>query len=183
MTAKKRKRKGEGAVIEKTLKELVDSLQHGQVVALVCSGMSAGAGIPTWDKLLELMHAELKERDTGAAEAFGKARADGDDLAAGDIFKASSGVPWEEKADFFRRTFLTGREPTPEHLDLLRLGLVGIITTNYDHLLEDAYARVEGRCPPILFPRGLTEDKGKLGGLWIGKQITITCYKPTRKRG
>jgi hypothetical protein len=136
-------------------KELIDALQEGRLVAMVCAGMSSRAGIPTWDSLLELMHAELKQRDPTAAESFSEARANGDDLAAGDIFKNSSGLAWEQKADFFRRVFLTRRDPTPEHLLLLRLGLAGIITTNYDHLLEDGYARVEGRCIHVIMPRDL----------------------------
>ena len=157
--AKKRKRTGRQAVVKEIPKELVDALQEGRVVALVCSGMSARAGIPTWDSLLDLMHAELKERDPAAAKGFARVRDGGDDLAAGDIFKNSSDMPWEEKAEFFRRTFFTGRRPKPEHLDLLRLGLAGIITTNYDHLLEDAYASVKESSIQVVFPEDLMRSQ------------------------
>jgi tetratricopeptide (TPR) repeat protein/NAD-dependent SIR2 family protein deacetylase len=150
---------GKQTIVQDIPKELVDALQEGRVVALVCAGMSARAGIPTWDGLLELMYTKLKERDPTTTKSFAEARANGDSLNAGDIFKNSTKVDWFEKADFFREIFLTKRYPTPEHLDLLRLGLAGIITTNYDHLLEDAYARVEGRSIHVLFPSDLERSQ------------------------
>jgi hypothetical protein len=54
-----------------------------------------------------------------------------------------------EYRDFLSRVF-AGREPSPTHQELVKLSVPAIMTTNYDPLLEQAFASEYGRIPTVL---------------------------------
>jgi tetratricopeptide (TPR) repeat protein len=63
---------------------------------------------------------------------------------AGSIYK-NSRIFDPDKQSLFDEVFIHDKHPTGLHRILVSLGFQGILTTNYDHLIEDAYALVFGR--------------------------------------
>ncbi|MDE0005556.1 MAG: SIR2 family protein [Rhodospirillaceae bacterium] len=117
-------------------RQLIDLVNSGRAVSITGSGISADAGIPTWNRLLELVAdtLEVQERcDTAAARAL-----------------ASSGrLPeaFQALADTTSRSNIhdrvttianTVQDPGRYHIQLADWPFCFYITTNYDHLLENA---------------------------------------------
>ena len=124
-------------------RQLIDLLNSGEAVSIVGSGVSADAGIPTWNSLFNSVADALdrEKRDTQMArvtategklpEAF--------DLLAGQT----------SKSDIHKRiTALIQQASTPGkyHNLLADLPFRFHVTTNYDHLIEDASS---GRLVPV----------------------------------
>jgi hypothetical protein len=104
--------------------ELVRALRNGSCVLFVGAGLSSGAGLPGWDNLIGQIRQELNVApDAGVdhldlaqwyREQFGKARL----------------------AELLRTTFGGDGTPTLAHYLLMALTKRLVITTNYDHLME-----------------------------------------------
>ncbi len=141
---------------------LVRYLQQGRCVVFVGAGLSAGAGLPTWSKLLLEVIQEL-----GASMPQGEAHQEelqklvklGKLLEVADFCKEQLGAAYHQ--------FLTERlrgdkgQVPATHALLMRLPFSAWVTTNYDKLLERAYSDVKGG-----FPKTLThKDTDTLGRL------------------
>ena len=124
-------------------RQLIDLLNSGEAVSIVGSGVSADAGIPTWNSLFNSVADALdrEKRDTQMArvtategklpEAF--------DLLAGQT----------NKSDIHKQiTALIEQVSTPgtHHFQLADWPFRFHVTTNYDHLIEDASS---GRLVPV----------------------------------
>ena len=128
------------------------------VFALVGAGLSAVVSGPTWHSLLDIMGGQLKDRatlhvgeDVHLFEQFERHLADHDLKAAAEIWK-NSRIHYDDKQRLLNR-LLDNLRPGTVHRDLVSCGLQGILTFNYDHLLEDAYAQVTGRSLTPFLPR------------------------------
>jgi hypothetical protein len=108
---------------------LVRAVRDRECVVFVGAGMSTGAGMPTWRALVE----QLRLDDADAADFLAIAQAYRERHAA------HGRPPLRElvAALFGDRP---GRVPTLAHYLVASLEASNVITTNYDHLIEDALA-------------------------------------------
>jgi hypothetical protein len=152
---------------------LVRYIQEKRCVVFVGAGLSAGAGLPTWKRLLLDIIGELAS-----------ALSDGEDKAA-ELQRMVDQGKLLEVADYCKEQMGEGafhrllserlrgdKEAVPEtHRLLMRLPFSTWITTNYDKLLERAYTEERGGYPRVLTHRD-TEPLGQLlfdGGPFILK--------------
>jgi hypothetical protein len=133
---------------------LVDAIAGGETVAFVGAGCSISAGYPSGEELVK----RLLENATGKKKSF--VLADHPSLA---VQIESIKICLIDEYEGLRDKALRPRrkpgvpsspqpnehEITPLHLDLAGLPFRGILTTNYDEVLEDALERVrEGKARP-----------------------------------
>ncbi|ADO73151.1 SIR2 family NAD-dependent protein deacylase [Stigmatella aurantiaca] len=139
---------------------LIRYLQQSRCVVFVGAGLSAGAGLPTWRRLLlDVIDEIVSSLPEGAQdEAELKQLVDqGKLLEVADFCKEQLGAAYHQ--------FLTGRlrgdttQLSPSHRMVMQLPFSAWVTTNYDKLLERAYSEVKGG-----FPKTLThKDTDALG--------------------
>lgn len=120
---------------------LVECIASGNAAVFVGAGLSQGAGLPGWPALLIGMLEPLEQRDGP--------QGDRDDLLAaidkGDMLVVAEELRERLDSNEFRR-FVKDRilgpapKPTPVHRLLVGIPFGVQITTNYDGLLEGAYA-------------------------------------------
>jgi signal transduction histidine kinase/CheY-like chemotaxis protein len=125
--------------------ELLNKIENHECAAFVGSGFSALAGLPNWEtliiRLLEKCPAsELGKEDKKAL--LGMAESGRlSDLAD---FVRSSLKPKTFRDILVKMLDPSDIRPTEAHKTLAAIPFSAIITTNYDHLLEDAYTKVYG---------------------------------------
>ncbi|HYH95957.1 SIR2 family protein [Hyalangium sp.] len=153
---------------------LVRYIQQKRCVVFVGAGLSAGAGLPTWNKLLlkgiqELVGAlpegELHQEELARLVEKGKL------LEVADFCKEKLGGAYHQ--------FLTDQVrgdlaqlPRTHHV-LMHLPFSAWVTTNYDKLLERAYSEVKGGFPKTLTHKD-TEALGRL--LFDGGQFILKAH-------
>jgi signal transduction histidine kinase/ActR/RegA family two-component response regulator len=128
---------------KKIPKELIDILAAKEAIGIVGAGCSVAAGFPSWRSLLGLLISECEEQVSGFSDAPELKRLLRDGrytIVADACVKALRGSRYRE---FMQRVFRPAQvKPTILHRQIFRLPLVGILTTNYDTLLEQEYVRV-----------------------------------------
>ncbi len=135
--------------------ELLQALQAGSCVLFVGAGLSTGAGMPGWDQFIASLREELKIDP--------KARVDHLDLAQ--WYREHFGP--ERLAEVLRRTFSTEGPPTLAHYLLMGLPLRHVITTNYDHLLEQALVALKRHPLPVVSQEDVVHTGG--AGVYVVK--------------
>jgi hypothetical protein len=127
---------------------LVQALRSRACVLFVGAGLSTGAGLPGWNQLIEQLARELKVDPA--------VRVDHLDLAQ--WYHETFGK--ERLGELLKATFGGKGKPTLAHYLLLGLPLRHVITTNYDHLLEQTLHALKRH--PMLVVR--QEDVVHTGG-------------------
>ena len=105
-------------------KDLIDSLASGEAIAVVGSGLSLTAGLPSWPQLLEKMIKECDEHVVGFSESneLRQMLIHGEYLAVADECVKRLGKALYR--DFLQRTFKnSSARPTKTHRLLLDLPL------------------------------------------------------------
>lgn len=122
---------------------LRESYRAGRCAVLVGAGASKGAGLPLWGEFLSMLvqtaeHDALIDPDRAAMYQKLLARPEKFLMAAAAI-KTELGVLFDETVE---RIFTkSGANPTDLHKALVKLDkLPFLLTTNYDTLIEDAFA-------------------------------------------
>lgn len=122
--------------------KLVEAYKERRCAVLVGAGASAGAGLPVWNQLLELMIAEATKHLVIADD---KAREYRQLIADPSKFLLiASGLKEDLKVyfdEFIQKTFI-GPKPAPTdlHKALVALDRIQfVLTTNYDTILERVY--------------------------------------------
>ncbi len=128
---------------------LVDAIKNHRCVLFAGAGLSSGDDLPNWDGLLiELLQRAVAEdlMQPAAAAALRKAVKDRKYLFVADVIKRTLGPRGfgDQMERIFRNPAL---KPTRRHELITRIPFLAVITTNYDKLLESAYAR-HGFIPP-----------------------------------
>lgn len=133
-------------------KELIEAIRNKRCGLYIGAGVSEGAGLPGWPKLLEQLIELAKDRanlSEERAEEFRKLAPNptrylmlAQELK--DIMPAE--MPEHIKKVFDDKTI----QPTPTHEAILDIDHKFIITTNYDTLIEKAYVRKTGDFPTVL---------------------------------
>jgi len=133
---------------------LVDAARNRTLIPLVGAGLSAQAGpeYPGWSGLLldmrdRAVHAGHLSGDEGVEVATLMGR--GNYLMAAQALKHS--LPLDEYLSFLQDKFdPSGVHPMEVHRELFRLRAPMYITTNYDRLLENAYAWEYGEAATVV---------------------------------
>jgi len=142
------------------IRELAQERELYCLVGAGLSHLSETAGIGGWKDILDRLRDELEGphypgQDETVAN-FNKAMAENEFKRAGRAFKESQ-IDDARKQRAFSDLFLGKNSSHPVHMALMRLGLRGSFTTNYDHKLEDAYARLTGKSLLPLLPHDLED--------------------------
>jgi len=125
--------------------ELVERIADGKAALFVGAGLSQGAGLPGWPQLLGEMLSHLETRDGIQPDQSDLLTA----IQQGDLLGVAEELRERLRDDEFRR-FLRDRiqgtrpKPTQTHRLLHRIPFGVQVTTNYDALLEGAYALEHG---------------------------------------
>lgn len=117
--------------------EMAQAIAKGQAVFFVGAGLSAMAGAPTWDQLIQPLQARLTPPTTETSPLL---------LAQ---FFTNQFSRNELLAHMQRQIAATQLKPTKAHAVLCSLPVSVFVTTNYDNLLE-AELQVQGRSPQVI---------------------------------
>lgn len=134
--------------LPKNIGRLVNIIKRGETdpshgaFLWVGAGLSIPAGYPSWTALIE----RLREASVEPLEDVS------DPLEAIDAFVRvnGKGLLSQQLLELFDQ-----KSPRPYHLQLLQLPWRGIVTTNYDELLEDALKQVEKRYAKVTLEQNL----------------------------
>src|SRR5262245_38552336 len=142
---------------------LVRQLREGRMVLFAGAGLSAQAGLPSWRALLkDVVDATLAEAmaDDAARTELERMLADGKLLQIADHCKDKLG-PGGYTQLLAERLADAARAAPEVHRLAVKLPFAAWVTTNYDKLLERAYALERGGLPKTLTNRD-TEALGRL---------------------
>lgn len=127
--------------LPKIPKALIDDLVSGRCVVFVGAGLSQGVGLPGWSQLLERMidwsnenNIDVKDKSE-LKDLIQKKKL----LLVAEDLKERMGK--ERLRRFLKEVFSEWTEPSNTQQLLAQLPFSAAITTNYDRLLEMAYAK------------------------------------------
>lgn len=122
--------------------ELVDSIRSGDCVLFAGAGLSARAGVPTWNQFLNdlLTFASGQQIiDPSDAASLSAALKEGARNAAADGLVHAFGSRREMLEGFLRDTFPQKQSLSRSHDLLAQIPFAAVVTTNYDDLLEESF--------------------------------------------
>ena len=122
--------------------DLVQSCLAGECVLFAGAGLSARAGVPTWNQFLfDLLDHALKHKviDANYAHSLGAALHEGERDAAADGIVQMFGNQRELLQSFLQQYFQDAGPISSAHKFLQQIPFSAVITTNYDRLLEQAF--------------------------------------------
>jgi len=135
--------------------ELLDAVRNGECVVFVGAGLSAGAGLPDWKRLLTQMTEWCRAHGvdlTGQIRGIRKLIRDGKLIDAAQTLRERMGE--QRFFEFAKGKFRDPKlKPTENHLLLAEIKFAAAVTTNFDKLIEDGYAKKHGESP-----RAYTQD-------------------------
>lgn len=113
----------------------LQQFRSGKGVVFVGAGLSAAAGLPTWEQLLRGVQAHAVAIDNTAFDIF---------LKRGDLLEAASELEEQMGRAALQEALRSELQassavPTRTHELLTKLPLQAVITTNFDQLIERAY--------------------------------------------
>lgn len=146
---------------------LIEAAQHRNLVPLIGAGISRQSkkkAFPNWRDLLDFLNNRAREKRYVNKKEWSEMQKlldKGQFLMVAEALRYN--LPTDEYTSLLKEAFNpTGAEPTEVHKAVFRLGAPLILTTNYDLLLEDAYAQVYGRAANVYTYRGASEVQQSL---------------------
>lgn len=144
---------------EERKRELIELVASGEAVLMVGSGSSARVGYVTWDGLLE----ELEDLANRCGTGLDQTRK-GDKLAYAEDIKSHIQNKTGDLRRYYAllRNLFSPKDPPFEnfHRKLVLLPFRGILTTNYDTVLEAALGDIE---PRFAYDNWLVIDENSAG--------------------
>ena len=144
---------------EERKRELIDLVASGEATLIVGAGSSARVGYVTWKRLLE----ELEDLANRCGTGLDQARKD-DKLAYAEDIKSHIQNKTENLSRYYAllENLFSPKEPPFEdfHRQLVALPFRGILTTNYDTVLEAALGELE---PPFAYDNSFVIDENSAG--------------------
>lgn len=129
------------------------AVEQRTLIPLLGAGVSkqAGATFPSWGELLEQMRTHAVERghiSVEESDEMSRLLTSQQFLMVAEALRSS--LPQDEYEEFLEQRFApSGIQPAPIHKAVFRLRAPLIMTTNYDLLLEDAYAAEFGQAATV----------------------------------
>jgi GAF domain-containing protein len=126
------------------IRPLISALTRGTAVAYVGAGPSIAAGLPSWQEFLAqcLNHARYSSaKDPKDWEVTRRILLHGDYLTTAELLQMALGPQLEQ---YIYDVFTKVTRPSTIHYAIARLPFALVITSNYDSLLENAYAHRPG---------------------------------------
>jgi hypothetical protein len=122
-------------------KKMYDAIQSQECIIFVGSGISVWSGLPPWKELIRKMIRFLEEQGLPISEKEQVEKILNDDLIKAASI-ASSKLRKANFRDFLDEIFVVPK-PIPHQIHdiIVTLGPNCFVTTNYDHLIEDAYQK------------------------------------------
>lgn len=158
-------------VIPNVPPELLEKFAADKCVAYIGAGLSAGAGLPLWDKTLRQMIEWSATRLIPLPDAAELNRLidEKDFLTVADtIVEAMGDGRFREFiTSVFRRA---GLAPTETHKLLPEIPFAAVLTSNYDKLVESAYAVVRNGASP---PTYTHLDRAELSGVLASAEFHV----------
>jgi hypothetical protein len=129
-------------MVLKPPQSLVQHLRESRCVLFAGSGLSAWAGLPTWERLLSALVEEMRAEQISVEDVDEMDRliAAGKLLEVAEHCKAQLGNRYVNVLSA-RLGADDGDLPEP-HQIIVRLPFSGVVTTNYDNLIETAYQKL-----------------------------------------
>jgi hypothetical protein len=127
---------------------LVDALtdylaSEPNAILFAGAGISAAAGLPTWENYLRILATKAQKDDKMTSEHMAHRLDEGDLLGAADLYFISKKIPQPEKFKFLTEPLQT---PDSEVLEqLMKLPFKAVVTSNFDRALFNAYAAARGK--------------------------------------
>lgn len=121
---------------------LIQSCRNGECVLFAGGGLSAHAGLPTWDQFLSgllVFARHQKIIDGDQAASFESALQEGARNAVADGLTQAFGTRRELLQNYLRQLFPQTVLPSPAHRDLATTPFSAIVTTTYDTLIETSF--------------------------------------------
>jgi len=147
-------------------KRLIEAARQRNLVPLLGAGISRQANksaFPNWRQLLDfLLSRALTKNYIKKAEGNEISRLldKGQYLMVAEQLRYK--LPTDEYSSLLKEAFPLDAEPTEIHKAIFRLHPPLILTTNYDVLIEDAYAKVYGKTANVQTYRGSSEVQQSL---------------------
>jgi chromosomal replication initiation ATPase DnaA len=131
-------------------KDLVGDVARGDCILFVGAGLSVAAGLPGWPELMGRMMVWAEQRDvclSGVKRELRRLIREGNFLLVADELRERMGD--QRFVQFMTEVFRDDQiRPTSTHRLLPQIHFAAVVTTNYDRLLEHAYASEEHGVPP-----------------------------------
>ena len=122
---------------------LIQELTNGNVVAFIGAGLSIGAGLPTWNELIQYI-----------CESAGIQHYEKDPLKAAQYLEIKYGRNYiiQQLREIIKSVNI---KPTENHFMLAKLPISCFITTNYDNLLERTFDTIGKPYHRIIYDNGI----------------------------
>lgn len=136
---------------------LVDALRRRECALFVGSGLSVGAGMQGWDKLIDTLRASIADLEPTPSK-----KAD-DHLRVAQTYRDhTTSRSLTHVRDVVRSMFGATNTtlPTLAHFLMVGLNARNIFTTNYDHLIEDALAASRRECRKVFSADHVPQTSG-----------------------
>lgn len=133
--------------------ELIDSVRARKCILFVGSGLSTLAGYPSWPQLIERLVARARRSPNARLEGLETMELRKDYLMLAEFARTTLGA-WDY-TQLLKRELGRPVAPSPVHRLIAGTDYRGIITTNYDRLLEHTIAEVRHSLPVIFTTNGI----------------------------
>jgi hypothetical protein len=133
---------------------LVKALRARKLVLFMGSGLSSMAGYPTWSQLIERLVAEAKQRPGARLDGLEALEVRQDYFMLAEFARSTLGP--SEYVELLRQELGHPVPVTEAHRLIALTDFRGIITTNYDRLLETTIARERSWAPSTFTHEGLS---------------------------
>ncbi len=133
-------------VTDADVQSLITALANNKAVGFIGAGPSIDAGLPSWDRLLAhcLDHASTDlPFDSKSWEKAKKLLASGDYLTVAELLQRGLGSRLD---GILMNVFGNAVTPSPIHRAIARMPFSMVLTTNYDRLIENAFATSQLVC-------------------------------------
>lgn len=133
---------------------LVTALRERKLVLFLGSGLSSMAGYPSWSQLIERLVAEARRRPGARLDGLEVLEARQDYFMLAEFARSTLGPA--EYVDLLRQELGHPVAVTEAHRLIATTDFRGIITTNYDRLLETTITRERNWAPSTFTHEGLS---------------------------
>lgn len=127
---------------------LLESIKRGRCVLFAGAGLSIPLGMPCWNGLVERLIDEVASIEPDKGPEFESQYSSNHLMQAADYAKSELGPI--AYFDVLRRFYGVQVEPHINHILATQIPFRGIITTNFDKMLETSFT-IQHKCMPVTF--------------------------------